>query len=60
MNNFDVFFWNGLDDKIPLCCIFFFMEIELKTFPQEYRFKDGDGYIRCPDCLVQEFQNEKR
>jgi hypothetical protein len=47
-------------EEIPLCCIFFFMEIELETFPQDYRFKDGDGYIRCPDCLVKEFEDEKR
>jgi len=60
MKNFDVFFWNGVLEEIPLCCIFFFMEIELKTFPQDYRWHDGDGYIRCPNCLVKEFEYEKR
>jgi len=60
MRNFDVFFWNGLLEEIPLCCIFFFMNIDLKTFPMDYRWHDGDGYIRCPECLIKEFEDEKR
>ena len=60
MRNFDVFFWNGLLEGIPSCCIFFFMNIDLKTFPMDYRWHDGDGYIRCPECLIKEFEDEKR
>ena len=59
MKNFDVFFWNGVLEEIPLCCIFFFMELDWKKYP-DYRFKDGDGYVRCPDCLVKEFEDEER
>ena len=55
-------FFSGMEfwRKFHYVASFFFMEIDLKTFPQDYRFKDGDGYIRCPDCLVKEFEDEKR
>jgi hypothetical protein len=55
MKNFDVFFWNGLTYKIPLCCIFFFMS---SNCYHEDWLEYGDGYIRCPECLIKEFQHE--
>ena len=54
MKNFDVFFWNGLSAKFPLCCIFFFMSGWTHQKGVEW-LEHGDGYIRCPDCLVREF-----
>ena len=54
MKNFDVFFWNGLSAKFPLCCIFFFMSGWSHQKGEEW-LEYGDGYIRCPDCLVKEF-----
>jgi len=52
MKNFDVFFWNGVLAEIPLCCIFFFMSSDIY---HKNWLEHGDGYIRCPDCLVKEF-----
>ena len=57
MKNFDVFFWNGLSSNFPLCCIFFFMSSNCYHEKKKSIWLDyGDGYIRCPKCLVKEFE----
>ena len=59
MKNFDVFFWNGINSKFPLCCIFWFLS-GWQNYGFEKKKKEwfdyGDGYIRCPECVARVLQ----
>lgn len=49
-------FWHGVKDNYPLCCIFFFMNVWQIDFDKDIILNwtsCKDGYIPCPNCLVE-------
>jgi len=48
-------FWHGVEDDYPLCCIFFFMNVWTDGVDDDVKLNwtsNKDGYIPCTDCLV--------
>jgi len=54
-------FWHGIKYDIPVCCIFFFMNVWHKMDRDLKRdwTSTGDGYIPCPHCLARLMEQEK-
>ena len=63
-----IWFWKGVEHKIPLCCIMFFETAwvnYVKNEIDEYyntmiKLTNNQGIILCPDCLIQQIHNSSR
>lgn len=62
------YFYAGVEEGFPLCCIFFFQDIwcgENRKFFREYCstmhvLTNNAGLIMCPNCVVKTMKNKSK